>query len=276
MELIKPQSSSHWYNKDSTPCFEIIGKNGKPRAPNVKDARELSLLPSVTTILGIIANPTLDAWKNSQLIMAALTLPKLEGESSDAYARRVIDDSKEQSMKAAAKGTSVHAAIEVFVKTGKKEIEDFDFMFDELAGFGLVGTFEKRFANEKHGYAGTIDFYGFLSGNKSPWQKEYVIADFKTQATKDGKYKVYDTWKYQLCAYAVGALESGFIPPGIEPMLCNIVISSTEKGVWLYKYTIEEIRDSIEIFMNAKNIFYLTKGLKRPWIERENGESKKD
>src|SRR5436190_23373532 len=48
-------------------------------ASTLRDARKLGLLPSVTNILGVITKPELTAWLQEQAVLAALTLPRLEG-----------------------------------------------------------------------------------------------------------------------------------------------------------------------------------------------------
>jgi len=58
--------SGHFYASDGTPAYRIIGKNGKERNTNVKDARERGFVPSVTTVLNIIAKPGLNTWCNNK------------------------------------------------------------------------------------------------------------------------------------------------------------------------------------------------------------------
>jgi hypothetical protein len=92
--------STHWYQKDGTPAYTIVGKNGKERATTLRDARTLELVPSVTTILSVLAKPGLENWKQNQILMAALTMPRVDGESEQEYIARIIRDSKEEGMKA--------------------------------------------------------------------------------------------------------------------------------------------------------------------------------
>ena len=77
--LVKEYSSEsgHFYSPNGDTAYRIVGKNGKERNTTVKDARELGLLPSVTTIIGCAAKPALDVWKQQQAILAALTLPRI-------------------------------------------------------------------------------------------------------------------------------------------------------------------------------------------------------
>src|SRR6266704_951400 len=94
MKLFSPDST-HWYGRDGVPMHTVpASSNGQPRPTNLRDARKLGLLPSVTNILGVIAKPELTAWLQEQAVMAALTLPRIAGETEDAFAKRVVADSQ--------------------------------------------------------------------------------------------------------------------------------------------------------------------------------------
>ena len=43
--------SGHWYTQEGEPMYTIIGANGKERNTTLRDAKNLGLVPSVTTIL---------------------------------------------------------------------------------------------------------------------------------------------------------------------------------------------------------------------------------
>ena len=76
MKII-PERASHWYFQDGRPCHQVQAKSGNGlRDATLRDARTLGLYPSVTSILNIIAKPQLEAWKQEQGIIAALTLPR--------------------------------------------------------------------------------------------------------------------------------------------------------------------------------------------------------
>jgi hypothetical protein len=67
---IFPGSQSHWYDGKGTPCHEIENKSkpGEYRPVTKADAKKLSLVPSVTNILGRCeSKPGLDAWKRNQI-----------------------------------------------------------------------------------------------------------------------------------------------------------------------------------------------------------------
>src|SRR5690349_2783167 len=87
MTLIERQPASHWYLRDGRPFHEIAKKDGSGNRPvTLADARKVMALPSVTNVLGVLAKPGLEAWKIEQGIIAALTLPRLSGETLDGFA----------------------------------------------------------------------------------------------------------------------------------------------------------------------------------------------
>jgi hypothetical protein len=102
--------SLHWYTRDGEPAYEVPAAKGGMRPTTLRDARKLNLVPSVTTIIRCAAAPGLELWKANQLMMAALTLPRRDGEAEKDWLSRVVQDSKEQARKAAARGTAIHAA----------------------------------------------------------------------------------------------------------------------------------------------------------------------
>lgn len=112
--MIHAAESTHWYAPDGSPAYTVRGKNGKERNTTLRDARELGLVPSVTTIIKCAAAPGLEAWKQQQVLHAALTLPRIEGEPEKDYLERIMRDSQEQARKAAERGTEIHAAIQEY------------------------------------------------------------------------------------------------------------------------------------------------------------------
>ena len=106
------KESGHFYAADGSPAYRIIGKNGKERNTNVKDAREHGFVPSVTTVLNIIAKPGLTNWLQQQVLLAALTLPRIEGETEENWLERVMSDSKSTGRDAADRGTQMHGVLE--------------------------------------------------------------------------------------------------------------------------------------------------------------------
>jgi len=193
--------SGHWYAQDGEPMYTIIGANGKERNTTLRDAKNLGLVPSVTTIMGMIAKPALENWKMNQLINSVLTLEKKDSESDKAYTYRCMEDSKKVGIKASEEGTRIHALIEKgFLGKSKtkpykviKKWLDENFPDEEWIA-------EDSFCADL-GYGGKIDLYS----------KSGIFIDFKTKDNLEGKDParlVYDEHGMQLSAYAQGC---GFI-----------------------------------------------------------------
>lgn len=189
--------SGHWYAKDGKPAYTMIGANGKERAVTLRDARKMSLVPSVTSIIGMAAKPGLENWKIDQALMAALTLPRNPDESLDDFMKRAKQDAKEQAKQAAEVGTQIHANIETGFSTGLETgaylavRAVLDAMFP-----GEQWVAEDSFAHDS-GYGGKIDLY---SANG-------IFVDFKTKDNLDisaPEKLVYDEHGMQLSAYAEG------------------------------------------------------------------------
>jgi len=101
----------HWYTKSHELVETVQGKQGMVE-PTLRHARQLQLAPGVTTILRMADKPALNVYFVKQAIMAALTLPRKDGEDDDSYVARVIKDSKEAGRKAAEAGTKIHAEVQ--------------------------------------------------------------------------------------------------------------------------------------------------------------------
>ena len=95
MRLFNPENA-HWYRRDGEPLHSVPSAKGDPRPTTLRDARKLSLLPSVTNVLGVINKPELVEWKMTQAVLAALTLPRMDGEDLGVFAKRVVEDAQSQ------------------------------------------------------------------------------------------------------------------------------------------------------------------------------------
>jgi hypothetical protein len=191
------------------------------RPVNIRDARALALLPSVTNILSVLARPGLEAWKQEQMILSALTLPRVHGETDDAFAKRVVADAREQAEHAAEFGSAVHAFIAAWHQHQNPSIpagaDAICTAYIQFAARRMTAiTAEKSFAAQM-GYGGCADFIGHLDGALS-------VIDFKTRTTIPNKpVPVYDTDGLQLVAYANGLGMS-------SARLVNLILSTSEPG----------------------------------------------
>ena len=114
--IIKERQSEggHWYDREGNPAYSVTAKNGQQRATTLRDARSLDLCPSVSGIIAVAARPSLDIWKQQNVLLAALTLPRKEGEPEKDWLDRVMMDSKQTGRVAADRGTAIHATIQAF------------------------------------------------------------------------------------------------------------------------------------------------------------------
>lgn len=106
------KESTHWYDRDGAPRYEVLDAKGQPRAATLRDARKFGWYPGVTSIIKCASAPGLERWKLEQTMLAALTLPRGEGENDESFCSRVMADSGEQARKARERGTEIHAAIQ--------------------------------------------------------------------------------------------------------------------------------------------------------------------
>ena len=188
---------NHWYDQEGQSQYTIIGANGRERNTTLRDAKKHNYVPSVTSVMNIIAKPSLDYWKLTQALNEALSTPKEEGESIDSFIYRCTQASKEIGLAAAKEGTRIHDLIEKgFTENVSSPPyaairEYFDFRYPDKEWIA-----EGSFCSEL-GYGGKIDLHS----------KEGIFIDFKTKDNIKNKKPsglAYDEYGMQLSAYAQG------------------------------------------------------------------------
>ncbi len=169
------------------------------RKSTLRDARKLSLWPSVSEILNIVAKPALTNWIVDNAILSALTYPKKESETDKQWVARVKKDGADIANIAATIGSSIHFAVE------QKFLGTDDPVYSELAQT-VVSAIYERFGTTKgwevessfayDGYGGCIDLLN---------RDLNIIIDYKTKEKMiKGKKLAYDNHFLQLTAYADG------------------------------------------------------------------------
>lgn len=241
----------HWYSSTGEPCHWIEMANGNQRDTTLRDARKLNLLPSVTTILGTIDKPGLNNWKQNQLMLAAMTLPRLEGEDTDAFLKRVPKDAFTASTDARDRGSLIHDCLEAYaVGLPKQYAPDVQAIANHAFGEIVKYTGTSRFNVEStvagDGYGGMVDAYTDEHDNR------YII-DWKTKDLVDGKKNHWPEMAMQLAAY-----DQALGNPGRRCI--NVFVDRTDPKVVIHEWKSEEIDVAWKKFELLVKYWQLDKG----------------
>lgn len=279
MPLLIPRSteSSHWYSKSGVPMHSTPyaasnkEKAGQLRPTTLKDAKAGNLLPSVTTVDKLIVNKALEAWKIENAILAALTLPRINNETDDAFAARVAQDTQETASTAATFGTAIHDACEAYLMERQRTdlvtlapycgpvFDWIDEQIEEVIGCEYVVV-------SNLGYAGRVDTKVALRPGRSAYNElaslnpnfnGIAIIDFKTRKPNNGKLRSYDSDSRQLSAYLNA--EQSVPAGGLRPTAtANLYISSVDPMAPVLKaWSADEMRDSWQVFETTLKLWSL-------------------
>lgn len=210
--------AGHWYLPDGSPYYTVKAVNGEERAATLRDARRIGALPSVTAILKLAAAPQLEKWKRKQTLLAALTLPRKNGEPESDWLARIELDAEEQAKKARELGSGIHGSLERHYRGQAPENEHYAHVQGAKAVIAAnceaqVWQPERSFAHPS-GYGGKVDLHS----------QDWVL-DFKTKAFGPlDKMETWDDHACQLAAYRRGL--------GVDKARCAIVyVSTTDPGL---------------------------------------------
>lgn len=243
----------HWYTQSGEPRYEQLTQKGGLRATDLRDARKQGLVPSVTTVLQVVAKPQLENWKREQAVMAALTLPRREGESEKSWLYRIDRDSQAQTEAAASEGNRIHDAIEAYYKEGyptngpyikhvRATVAEIKRLYPGVNDWRSEDSFAHL-----SGYGGKVDLHSPSTG---------IVVDFKGKDGdfSDGKKLAYDQ-HWQLAAY-----QRGLHLPNAE--CANLFVSRTHPGkVASHVWTPEQINEGWEVFNAALQLWKAMKRL---------------
>jgi len=243
----RASESNHWYTRDGIPRYTVIGKNGKERNTTLRDARTESLVPSVTTVLNVMAKPALIQWSQKQVLLAALTLPRINDESEDDYINRIMVDSKEQGRAAADAGTDIHASIQGFyegeaVTRHEPHVKGTAATLDAM--FGHQEWIAEKAFGHSYGFGGKCDLHCTTGDG--------IVADVKTKEFSDpNKVDTYDDHLMQLAAYRVGLV----IP---KARCANVFVSRSVPGLVVVKeWSEEDLQRGWEMFQSLLKFWQL-------------------
>lgn len=238
-----PSESGHWYTRTGEPMYQVKSNGGVLRNTTLRDARKYDLVPSVTTILNVASKPGLEAWKQQQILLASLTLPKRADESLDQYAERVLKDSKEQASEARDLGTAIHAKVQSAFEGGHPN-ESYLAVKSVLdRAYGKQEWVSEKAFSHPAGFGGKCDLHC-----------KVAVIDIKTKAFGPGDDpQGYDEHLMQLAAYRAGLNLA-------EANCANVFVSTTHAGlVSLFEWTKADVErgwlmfESLLKYWQAKN-----------------------
>ena len=247
-------SSSHWYTPNGEPAYEIKRAKGDGTRPTtLRDARKHGLLPSVTTIFGIMAKPGLDRWKIGKAIEAALSTPRDENEPDERYHKRILERSFEETSEAAKLGTRIHDAIDAAFDLIEPPEDLKPFVVPTMNYLSTLKLEyirrEEVVVNAKDGYAGRVDLL-------ARFNKSNIIIDFKTKKTDPSvKITPFEFQATQIAAYGMAAFGS------LEKCWgANVFISTTEPGrIETCVYKPKKLQEEYEAFLAMSQLWRFIK-----------------
>ena len=106
-------SGAHWYTQAREPRHNA----------NLRQARKENPLPSVTSVIDIVRKYGLETWKIEQGIIGAVTQLAHDGESAEAFAKRVATGMSKDRLRTLNLSTQVHSATDDVV-AGRQVVID--------------------------------------------------------------------------------------------------------------------------------------------------------
>ena len=249
---------SHWYSADGKPQHFIRKNNGDMRDSTLRDARKFNWLPSVTGILDTLDKPGLERWKQNQVLLAALTLPKVKGEDLDTFSKRVMRDAFVASREARDRGSVIHAALEYYFGGGGNkpagEIGEMAWEACQLI-WGFIDDSTSALITEAvcigNGYGGMVDLHN-----------DNFCIDYKTKDIKDSDWDKYQSGTNPAFAYPEHCMQLSAYDKalgGKGRRLINVFVDRNIAGrVVIYEWK-ENMYDRFELLVKywqlSKNYF---------------------
>jgi hypothetical protein len=198
-------------------------EKGRPgtRPVTLRDARKLGLVPGVSGISRCAAAPALERWKTEQVLLSALTLPRVDGESMDDLKKRIQDDAQQQAEKARAKGTAIHAAIQGHYEGKPPSVEMWPYV---QAAVHKITEYCGQWGWKPEGsFACHFGFGGKLDLDCGAWILDVKTKEF-TSTQLPEKQLAWDDNCIQLAAYRAGRNNP-------HARCANVFISVNEPGL---------------------------------------------
>jgi len=227
------KESTHFYDREGLPAYEVpyADPTKGMRSTTLRDAKKLSLCPSVTAILNIPAKPGLAIWKQNQLLDAAFSC-KVENEKD--WKISVLEIANEVSKTTREKGTAIHAAVEKGFLDKEQETEMYNKYYEPVhdvleIAYGDIANYlvpQQSFAHPL-GYGGKVDLHA-----------DGLVIDLKTKdftEDADPKKLAYPENAMQLDAYRQGLFGDPTVKDCATKMV-NVFIDRETGIVKLYEW----------------------------------------
>lgn len=244
------EDGSHWYDGEGMPVHEVpLKEKDGMRPTTIRDARTLNLSPSVTNVMGILKNKSIDDWSNDLLTKETFLSPTfkdLSGESYDEYKQRIYREVSKKKKEAPEFGSTYHNYMEAWAKSTIQGVDSkfkplVEATIEFLGNEGLrVVWAEFNLKPRLTGVGGQIDLIAW-----SERLQKHIIADYKTVSTlkKDGtpkpKWKPYESHRRQISRYKQGLIQ--MFGEKYEDSLCLIIgVSKDQPGRVIPYYLSEE------------------------------------
>lgn len=258
---LNSDGGGHWYYPDGRPLHTVKAKDGSERNTTKRDARKLGLFPSVTTITKVIANPSLDRWKQTQMLNACVSYPIQSGDELADYEFRMRQHAQKKMVDARAFGSLFHSAIDELNKTGflteeYEEVKPYVQHYLQWTRDLRIQFIDTEFTavNTKLGYAGQVDALAVVDGKLT--LLDYKTQDVKTDTNGELKPNYYDSWIWQLAAYKNADWPSK--PKRITQVMSVVLCSQAPCYPITKVWSLDELNDAWRVFQAANQIWQLT------------------
>jgi hypothetical protein len=276
--LVSAEFSAHWYSTDGEAYHTVPDASGFDRPTTLRDVRKLAkegihLLPSVTSVMKVKDAPQLNAWKITQVLLAADERPRLPGESLEDWASAVEELSKSVTKKASNHGTAMHDVQERLLPLlrEKKEpvsINDIEIREDLLPfaehmvkwiNSEVVSSHWEEKVLVGAGYAGKADALIDHSEHGT------CLIDLKNRSFDPEKVTASRRPVYAHDAMQLGAYRKAL---GKEVHCMSVILSSkTPSAPYVYKWSEQELEDGWSAFQHCLALWCFDKKFKPKGVQ---------
>jgi hypothetical protein len=225
------------------------------------------VLPSVTTVLNMVAKPALVAWAERQAISATLRASRdLVGSDGDTEdrARMILKSEGEERMNA---GNIMHEALLSYAD-GMTKLEDMTEDFRPTAEVfevwlsdrgATVTHVECAVYDPDELVGGTLDIAGTMGDGTS------FIGDLKSSSN------VYPEHVAQVAGYEAAA--AACLPGFVSPARCFVFLAGPDGRFEPHELTATEVTNGQRLLRSALDMYEAHAGLRKAIRERERGEA---